>query len=48
VQIEVKREAGIPKLILVSISGYRAPGGAIRIEQGPKAAFPYRGRIAFE
>jgi hypothetical protein len=46
VRITVVRRGGLPQQVSVSIGDYRAPGGAVQIQQGPRSSFPYRGRIA--
>lgn len=46
VSVEVVREGGVPRSVAVWIANYEAPGGAVKIESGPHAIYPYRGRIA--
>jgi hypothetical protein len=46
VRIIVARRGGVPHQVSVSITDYRAPGGAVQIQQGPRSSLPYRGRLA--
>jgi hypothetical protein len=46
VHVRVDRVTGSPRSIEVSIEGYQAPGGIVKLEVGPRVAMPYRGKVS--